>query len=334
MKSLYRYSNGNTEVEIFDDGTKHRVWEGEPKPIFPESMDVKITDYCDAGCSYCHEESTTKGLPSHIWQERYCKIFEDLPAGVEIAIGGGDPTSHPDLSDWLRFLSEKGKIANLTINHYHLGKQSWILEHWKDRGWLRGVGISYSHILDCKYGEDVLDRWLKQDDTVLHLIAGVNTPEQLFKLWKRSQKFGKTLKVLLLGYKTFGRGVNYGAKYSNEVAERIREWYVQLPHILAKPGILLSFDNLGISQLNPKRLLSKKDWDRMYMGDDGQFSMYLDLVAGKFCVSSTTPKEERMEIGDNSIQQMFATIQSTSAIPTRGEMAGGGSPISASAQAS
>lgn len=309
MKLLHKYTNGNTEVEIFDDGTKRRVWEGTPQPIFPESMDVKITGYCDAGCSYCHEESTIKGKHSDPFQERYCKIFEDLPAGVEIAIGGGDPTSHPDLAPWLRFLAEKDKVANLTINHFHLGKQSWRLEQWKEYGWLKGVGISYNYLLDCKYGEYALDRWLGQDNTVIHLIAGVNTPEQLFKLWKRSQKLGKTLKVLLLGYKTFGRGANYGEKYSTEIAERIRDWYVQLPHILAKEGILISFDNLGIKQMNPKRLLSKEDWDRMYMGDDGQFTMYLDLVEDKFCVSSTTPKEERMEIGSNTIQKMFATIQ-------------------------
>lgn len=51
------YTNGNHTVRIYSDGTKiketidpnddHFTYE------FPESFDLKITDYCDAGCTYC-----------------------------------------------------------------------------------------------------------------------------------------------------------------------------------------------------------------------------------------------------------------------------------------
>ena len=52
-KILAQYQNGNTSVKIYEDGTKIREYEGTPKTFFPESLDVKITDYCDLGCKFC-----------------------------------------------------------------------------------------------------------------------------------------------------------------------------------------------------------------------------------------------------------------------------------------
>jgi organic radical activating enzyme len=42
-----------------------------------------------------------------------------MPAGVEIAIGGGNPLSHPDFDDFVVTLSENGTICNVTINEKH-----------------------------------------------------------------------------------------------------------------------------------------------------------------------------------------------------------------------
>ena len=58
---LKSYMNGNTLVTIYEDGTKVREYDGTPVPVHPESMDVKITNACDAGCRYCHEKSVPSG---------------------------------------------------------------------------------------------------------------------------------------------------------------------------------------------------------------------------------------------------------------------------------
>ena len=94
MEQIAKYTNGNTVVTILSDGTKIREYEGDPVILHPESIDVKITDYCDMGCAYCHESSTTSG--SHADLKTLLGIIHDLPAGVELAIGGGNPLSHPD----------------------------------------------------------------------------------------------------------------------------------------------------------------------------------------------------------------------------------------------
>ena len=51
---------------------------------------------------------------------------------------------------------------------------------------------------------------------------------------------------------------------------------------------VVSFDNLAIKQLNPKRLMSDEQWNQFYLGDDGKFSMYIDLVNQEFAKSSVS----------------------------------------------
>ena len=89
MELLYRYQNGNVEVSLFDDGTKIQEWpdEEQPKPKFPVSMDVKITNYCDLNCKFCHEMSTTSGKHGNL--DKLFTFLQELPNGTELAIGGG-----------------------------------------------------------------------------------------------------------------------------------------------------------------------------------------------------------------------------------------------------
>ena len=63
MKLLNKYLNGNVTVTLFDNGTKIQEWDDNEgvHPDYPNSMDIKITNYRNAGCSYCHEKSTING---------------------------------------------------------------------------------------------------------------------------------------------------------------------------------------------------------------------------------------------------------------------------------
>lgn len=54
-KLISSYKNGNTRVSIFEDGTKIRKYDGEAKPDYPESIDIKISNFCDLSefCQWC-----------------------------------------------------------------------------------------------------------------------------------------------------------------------------------------------------------------------------------------------------------------------------------------
>ena len=87
MKKLYDYNNGNYNVKIFDDGTKIReTQEDKFLPDFSENIDIKITDYCLAGCKFCHEQSTGLGQHGNL----NVGYLETLQKGTELAQGGGN----------------------------------------------------------------------------------------------------------------------------------------------------------------------------------------------------------------------------------------------------
>ena len=70
---------------------------------------------------------------------------------------------------------------------------------------------------------------------------------------------------------------------------------------------LVSFDNLAIEQLNVRRLLTDGKWQEFYMGDDGNYTFYIDMVEGKFAKNSLS--QERFEIGNKTIDEMFNLIR-------------------------
>ena len=71
----------------------------------------------------------------------------------------------------------------------------------------------------------------------------------------------------------------------------------------------ISFDNLAIEQLNPKRLMSEEQYKEFYMGDDGSHTCYVDLVKKEFAISSTSI--ERYPLLDD-IRDMFAIVTKSS----------------------
>jgi hypothetical protein len=114
--------------------------------------------------------------------------------------------------------------------------------------------------------------------------------------------FGRGLKILMLGYKRFGRGEAF---YNTRVEGNIAEAKALLPTMVDKFACV-SFDNLALSQLDVKSLVSKEEYEMMFMGDDGSGSMYIDLVSERFAVSSTSL--ERYPI-TSDIVSMFRKIR-------------------------
>ena len=233
---LASYRNGGYQVDIHTDGTKVRTaHDADDAPRLPEQMDFKLTDYCDAGCAWCHEKSTPKGLHGNV--DRSVSLLKALPAGVEVAIGGGDPLSHPEFERFVREIRAHGLIPSVTVNGRHLERHRALLEALVHEGQLFGVGVSYSK-------EHGLPKW-DYEHMVLHLIAGIDHPAVLDEATRR-------MKVLVLGYKQFGRGKKLFEIRQTQVQETIDAWYRELFTVARAHH--LSFDNLAIDQLKPARL--------------------------------------------------------------------------------
>jgi hypothetical protein len=283
---LAGYHNGGYQVQIFSDGTKVRTeLDASMPPVLPEQMDLKITDWCDAGCAWCHEKSTVKGTHGDV--TRTLELLKDLPPGTEVAIGGGDPLSHPEFERFVRGLRAQGLVPSVTVNGRHFDRHRAMLEMLTSEGQLFGVGISY---------HDRLPDW-DYEHMVLHLIAGVNPPSVLDEATRR-------MKVLILGYKQFGRGKKLFELRTQQVQDTIASWYREL--FIVAQNHHLSFDNLAIDQLKPQRVFKDPAaYTRQYMGPEGQFSMYVDAVTETFALSSYSPDR----FGWSNMRDMFAHVR-------------------------
>jgi organic radical activating enzyme len=303
MNILHQYLNGNVEVVLYEDGTKERSYQDEPRPLHPESIDVKITNYCDAGCSFCHEQSTTKGVHGDllILQE----VLGVLPAGVEVAIGGGNPLDHPQLISFLEHLQEQGLVANITINQKHLFPFRGMIIDLITRNLVRGVGISYSSSAYLPHIKPILQA---SSNVVFHLIMGINQVLDVVELNSFCRENNRECKVLILGYKEFGFGINYYLK-NKKIEDNKYSWYTQLATHFKDDNLVLSFDNLAIKQLKLDRYFTPEAWNEFYMGDDFVFTMYMDGVNQEFAPTSTSV--ERTSFSQDTLLNYFQSRRKT-----------------------
>lgn len=294
MKRIGSYRNGNYYVTIFDDGTKLRSNDLDFfAPEKPESMDIKITDQCDIGCAFCHENSTPNGRHGDILNAPF---LDTLLPYTELAIGGGNPLAHPDLIKFLEQLKARNLIANMTVHQCHFMENFDKIKSLSDAGLVYGIGVSVTAVND-----NLIKHLQAIPNVVLHVINGVIDVSVLQHL------AGRGLKILILGYKEFRRGAVY---YDPTVEVRKGALYQALPDLVEQFEVI-SFDNLAIKQLDVKRLLSEKEWLEFYMGDDGQYTMYVDMVNREFAKSSTSRQRWPLE---DDIKTMFAMVN----VPPRG----------------
>lgn len=293
MGLLGRYKNGNFVTTILSDGTKIReTKDDEFIPSFAENMDVKICNYCDMGCKFCHEDSSLHGKFGDILNE---KFINTLHPYQEIAIGGGDVTSHPDLIPFLQKLKERKVIANMTVNQIHFEKKHELIKKLVDEKLIYGLGVSL--VNPTKHFIELIKQY---PNAVIHVINGILKPSDIKALENNN------LKMLILGYKHLRRGNEYFEEEQNDIETKQQWLYENLEDIIQKFKVV-SFDNLAIEQLDVKRLLTQEEWDEFYMGRDSEFTYYIDMVEKKFAKSSTAPFNKRYDLLD-SVDDMFKVI--------------------------
>lgn len=332
------YHNGNETLILGLDGTKVRMYRDEKsEPEYPESIDVKITDRCEHNCPFCYEGCTAEGQHGEIPE----KLFASLPPFTELAIGGGNPLLHPEFAtlrdkynvfmnvtvraeDFEKFLDPerytryerfdiwsrptKSELELLKYNALGVSVSSAESAKKFSEGYenlstvlYHAGGYEINSYRDeyCPYiliadGDGQMELNTR---VVVHAVNGVIGEGMLDEL------FDKELDLLILGYKTKGRGVEFA---ENGLVAENQKWLYDNIDSLAKHFRVVAFDNLALEQLDMHRFISDEEWKHFYMGDEGTHSMYIDLVKKEYGISSTDNR--RWALTDD-IREMFRHIR-------------------------
>lgn len=289
MEILGQYTNGNYEVTIYDDGTKVRENDLDNlTPSFPESIDVSISEYCENNCGFCYLGCSSEGKHGDIMN---LEFLDSLHPYTEVAFNiNSEP--HPQLIEWLVELRKRNIIPNATIAQNDFMKDP---EHYlslMEYEGIFGLGVSLTDSTD----EEFLKICSENPNIVIHLIAGIVTATDLARLSYKNNK------VLILGFKNKGRGEDM---WSTDIQSSIEELKSFLPFVFQAFDVV-SFDNLALKQLNVQSILLPHVWDQIYMGDDGDYTMYVDLVNQVYGPSSTSSQRWNLT---SSIDDMFHQVQ-------------------------
>lgn len=245
--------------------------------------------------SNCHENSTVNGKHGDL--RALEPMIATLHAGTESAVGGGNALAHPDIVWFLERLKEQGVIANITINQRHLRPYKDLICKIVGEGLVHGIGIS---LTDASNKEDFAFIDTLGNNVVIHTIAGILSEKDIAPLMGR--------KILILGYKDLRRGHTLLEKQSDEIKANIK-WLQSLLARIGSTNInpfkVISFDCLGIEQLNPKALLNISDtrYDTLFQGSDTDVkdadgnitcaTMYIDVPNMQVARMSTAALDKR-----------------------------------------
>jgi len=257
------------------------------KASIPELIDLKITDYCTSKCPYCYQSSSKEG--KHAERDVINRIIYALAdmEVFEVAFGGGDPLSHPHFVEFLRNCRYYGITPNFTTRR--LDWLSW--EYAKEIIDLCGsFGLSAEYARDVKKLYSLVTSYPLEADIAhkvsIHVIPGVVGEGYLREILALCASLGFT--VLLLGYKSVGRGRDYKPQACNwlKIVQDLKKAHLY-PRIAIDTELARMWRD-ELEEAGYSRLL--------YATEEGKFSCYIDAVSGMIAPSSYAAEQYPLDL--------------------------------------
>lgn len=284
----YVVKNNGNHYSLFDraTGKKTRVSFPDENGVYPdvsysttpELVDISITDYCSFNCAYCYRGSTTKGVHADTrLLLALAKKLGELQVW-EVALGGGEPTEHPDFEKVLKAFKKNRVIPNFTTKSL-----SWPVE------WLEHIGsfaYSANSVADIK---KMLKKYGNEKATV-HIVLGTCTEKELERRLAFCDQ--ECIRVTLLGYKTDFRGSDFKPiPYDNWL-----DIALQYPYSI---GV-----DTPIAKQFQTKLVEAGISDLMYHTTEGDFSCFIDAVK-KTVSASSYGDRPKYDLDLNNLQEVY-----------------------------
>jgi hypothetical protein len=188
----------------------------------PELADVKITNFCSAGCRYSYQSSSKRG--KHAPMERLEQVAEALGKlrCFEVALGGGEPTEHPQFMEVLGLFRKHRIIPSFSTRNV-----GWLARTPQVFDKVGGVAVSCSCVAEVnavgQLSEDDDGRKVNARLSVQIVLGGPAMPH-LREMLVAAEAF--RLPVTLLAPKRTGRGTGYDwqpyAEWLNVVIDLVK----------------------------------------------------------------------------------------------------------------
>jgi len=172
---------------------------------YPEFYDIKITGYCEGQCPWCYMSSSANDNHYDNAIEKIKGYFGPMSINerpFQVAIGGGEPTAHPEFIDILETFKNLGIEPNYTTNGMWKGQK--ILDASKK--FCGGVALScHPHLIPAwsKAANKYLSESIKLNFHII--ISGKESIDYFMKVYS---EWGEEIDYfVLLPYTPLGRAI-------------------------------------------------------------------------------------------------------------------------------
>jgi len=235
----------------------------------PELVDLKITDYCNMGCPYCYQGSSSAG--KHADLEKIKRLLQSLSKlqVFEVALGGGETTLHPDFLEILKLCKDLGIVPNFTTRNINWFRNEKNVEVFKEC--CGSVAFSIDHVYGILHEiMPIVKYWDLEDYVSIQCIDTIANIESIIKVCE--------LPLILLGYKKCGRGASY-------LDQKTLSRYDHTPFKDVVSGMKKSWQQVGVDtkylQDYRDEVLDVAPERVFYTAEEGVYSMYIDAVEMK-----------------------------------------------------
>ena len=243
----------------------------------PETVDIKITNFCNIGCPYCYQSSTPEGSTAeNLWT--YSRLLSEMQV-FEVAIGGGEPTFSRLLWTFLAHCHDYGMYPTFTTRSL-----AWMkIPRQRDAFNLYCGRFAYSVSTNTDAAnclEAMEQAEIDKNKVVFQYVLGSTSIEEFDRLLRYCERTYS--KLLLLGYKDFGFGSNWRPHPHEEWLDIVRDCYNDHRYsswIGVDSEVVRQFEE-QIRSIDTRRIFSDIR--------EGNRSMYIDAVQSKVGPSSYT----------------------------------------------
>jgi len=298
---IFSKHNGNKMRFSFDNDDLNAS--DYNKSTAPELVDVKITDWCDKGCNFCYQSSTTKGVHASLDRiEAIAAMLGEMRV-FEVALGGGEPTAHPKFKEILNIFGDYGIVPNFTTFSDRWINNPLIVETVKRH--VGGIGVSCLSTKDLDLVNKIrtaFGRGFEGKILAQHVVGSVPYQQTVDFIKAASDSY---LSILLLGYKDVG----FGAIYERFDDDNFETYLKLAIDDIENRWIGLSVDTALINRYpNVPRILGAPE--ALVTSREGAFSCYIDATTNLIGASSYVQPSEMKPLPNNvdDFLKLYATF--------------------------